>query len=280
MSSSTRILLPDLAVVDGWRINVATLDEAVEEIAAAAEARLGFTVFTLNLDHLVKLRRHDGFRQAYAAGDFVTADGAPVAALARRQHARVERTTGADLAVPLAREAARRGLPVYLFGTTFDVLARVGRDLGDLANGRLDIAGSEAPEADFDPDGPTAGAAIERIAASGARLCFVALGAPKQELFAARAKASGVRCGFVCVGAALDFLAGKQRRAPRLLRDWSLEWLWRLATSPRRLAGRYALSALVLADIVTVKPLRERLTTRRRREALAPITRIGSEAGE
>lgn len=245
-----------LAKVDGWPINVANQGEAVRVIAEAAQRADPFSVVTLNLDHLVKLRREPRFRHAYRNARFITADGAPVARLARMQSGGVERTTGADLVVPLAEAAASRRIPVYLFGSSADVLARAGRDLAERTDYKLDIAGSAAPAHGFDPEGREADAALAAIAASGARLCFVALGAPKQEIFAARAVERGVRCGFVCIGAALDFLAGEQVRAPRTMQDNGMEWLWRLMTNPRRLAGRYARCALVLADVAVLAPLK------------------------
>lgn len=252
-----------LAHVDGWPITLATLDDAVTSIADAAESGEGFSVVTLNLDHLVKLRSSAGFRSAYSSARFVTADGAPVARMARLHCTRIERTTGADLVVPLATEAARRGLPIFIFGSTAAVLGKAARDLAGRCDGALAIAGTEAPPQGFDPDSAEADAALDRIAASGAKLCFLALGAPKQEILAARAVARGIRVGFVSVGAALDFIAGAQIRAPETLRDSGLEWLWRLATNPRRLAMRYAQCALLLADLTLIGPLRQRMGTQK-----------------
>ena len=82
------------------------------------------------------------------------------------------------------------------------------------------------------------------------------IGAPKQELFAARAVDRGIKVGFVCVGAALDFLAGAQTRAPKSWQDLGLEWTWRLLTNPRRMAGRYTRCCLALGQIVmrTMRP--------------------------
>ncbi len=248
--------LPALATIDGWPITIANQRQAVDAIAGAARKGESFAAFTLNLDHLVKLRHEPRFRHAYRSARFITADGAPVARLASMQGARIERTTGADLVVPLAEEAARQSIPVYLFGSSAEVLARAGRDLAGRTDFNLDIAGTFAPEQGFDPEGPESDAALDRIAASGARLCFVALGAPKQEVFAARAVEKGVRVGFVCIGAALDFLAGAQLRAPATMQNNGMEWLWRLFTNPRRLAGRYARCALVLADLVFLAPLK------------------------
>ncbi len=248
-----------LARVDGWPITLADLAQAVTGIISAAERGEGFSAVTLNLDHLVKLRRSDTFRRAYAKARFVTADGAPVAHLARTGCPSIERATGADLVVPLAAAAARRGLPIFLFGSTADVLGKAGRDLAQRTEGTLAIAGTEAPPIGFDPESAEADAALDRIAASGARLCFLALGAPKQEIFAARAMSRGMKIGFVSVGAALDFIAGAQIRAPETLRDSGLEWVWRLATNPRRLAMRYTQCAMLLADLTLLAPVRQRL---------------------
>jgi exopolysaccharide biosynthesis WecB/TagA/CpsF family protein len=246
------------ARVDGWTISIPTLDAAVAAIADRAARRQSFTVFTLNLDHLVKLRRDASFRDAYRSATLVTADGAPVVWLSRRQGADVTRTTGADLVLPLIDEAARRQIPIYLFGSSGDVLAKAAGAFADRTDGLIDIAGTDAPPAGFEPTGPEADAAIQRIAASGARIALIALGAPKQELFAARAKAQGVTCGFVCIGAALDFIAGAQIRAPKFMQRTGTEWLWRLATNPRRLAARYTECAVLLADLAVVQPLRLR----------------------
>lgn len=244
---------PVLARVDGWGVNIAALADAVKVTADAAERAEPAAVFTLNLDHLVKLRTSAAFRRAYRTARYVTADGAPVVHLARSQSAAIERTTGADMVLPLAEEAARRGLPVYLFGSSPEVLGRAGRRLADNTDGRLSIAGSESPAMGFDPEGAIADAAIERIARSGARICFVALGAPKQEILAARAVEKGVPVVFVCIGAALDFIAGAQVRAPGFMQRHGLEWIWRLATNPRRLTARYAQCALLYAQLLVAR---------------------------
>lgn len=103
-----------------------------------------------------------------------------------------------------------------------------------------------APPFGFDPESAAADAVIDQIAVSGAGLCLLALGAPKQEILAARAfhRLSGV--GFASVGAGLDFIAGRQMRAPVWMRRWALEWVWRLILDPGRLGPRYARCALVV----------------------------------
>jgi exopolysaccharide biosynthesis WecB/TagA/CpsF family protein len=251
-----------LASIDGWGLTAASPNETIHAIIARARNAESFTVNTLNLDHLVKLRRDAGFRAAYRSATIVTADGAPIVWLARRQGATIQRTTGADLVVPLLLEAAHHKLPVYLFGTSDEVLAKCTTALCDLTGGTLNICGAVAPPQGFDCTGPAADAAIAAMRASGARLVLVALGAPKQEIFAARALAAELGAGLICIGAALDFIVGAQTRAPEVLRTFGLEWAWRLATNPRRLGMRYAQCAVVMADLAIVQPLRDRLTGR------------------
>lgn len=249
--------LPRLARIDGHDVNVATLAEAVEAAAGRAARREGFTLFTLNLDHLVKLRDDPAFARAYDNATFVTADGWPIAWLARRQGARaVERATGADLVEPLCAQAARRGVPVHFFGSSEATLRKAAQALTARYPG-LVIAGAEAPPMGFDPFSSAADAAADRIAASGAGLCFVAFGAPKQEIFSARMAARHPRIGFVCIGAALDFIAGEKARAPALFQRLGMEWAWRLMSEPRRLALRYARCAAVFADVALRGPGKE-----------------------
>ncbi|MFY0612037.1 MAG: WecB/TagA/CpsF family glycosyltransferase [Hyphomicrobiaceae bacterium] len=235
------------AIVDGWTINLSELKSAVSTIVDSARRGEGFTCLTLNLDHLVKLRNEARFRRAYSSARFVTADGAPVAALARRQWSAVRRTTGADMLIPLSLAAAEHNIPIYLFGTSDSVLEGAAAELKKRSDGKLIIAGMESPPQGFDVEGAEADAVIERIRQSDAGLCFVLLGAPKQEIFSMRAIEAGVECGFICAGAAADFIVGHQRRAPAAMQVMGLEWLWRLASNPHRLGMRYARCAVVFA---------------------------------
>lgn len=73
-------------------------------------------------------------------------------------------------------------------------------------------------------------------------ILLVCLGFPKQEMFVEAMRRSGRASGMaLCIGASIDFLVGKQSRAPLLMQRLSLEWLFRLVSSPRRLWRRYLL---------------------------------------
>lgn len=230
------------------RITAPSAAAAVADAERRLAAGGGFALATLNLDHLVKLRRSEAFRTAYRAAEIVTADGNPVVWLARIEGARVALAPGSELVRPLCAMAARRGWPVAFVGATTETLARAAERL-ERDHPGLRTALTLAPSRDFDPVGAEADRIADALAASGARLCFLALGAPKQEVFAARARSRAPGCGFASVGAGLDFLAGTQRRAPVWVRRIAGEWLWRALGDPRRLAGRYAACAAILPGL-------------------------------
>ena len=229
-------------------INVSGKEALVAAIEGRLATREGFSVATLNLDHAVKLRRDSAFRRAYGRHSHVVADGNPVVWLARLAGQQVALTPGCELVEPVAGIAARLGVPVALFGSTDASLARAEAVLARRHPG-LSVVARIAPPMGFDPAGPEASALIEALAASGARLCFLALGAPKQEIFAARAQVHLPQMGFLSIGAGLDFLSGHQTRAPAWVRILRAEWLWRLALDPRRLARRYGACLAILPGL-------------------------------
>jgi N-acetylglucosaminyldiphosphoundecaprenol N-acetyl-beta-D-mannosaminyltransferase len=229
---------PNLTV-DGIAINIVSLPEAVTSIVSAAQGGDNFSVCTLNLDHVVQLQQRADFRAAYRRARFVTADGFPIVVLSRLLGTRIERTTGADLVEPVCREAGKNGLPVFLLGSNNLTLATTAKRLSERFKG-LQVAGHYAPGSNFDPFSREADFAVDSIRSSGARLCFVALGAPRQELFAARCLDELTGTGMLCIGAGLDFIAGTQARAPSITRKVGLEWAWRMLREPRRLGPRYA----------------------------------------
>jgi N-acetylglucosaminyldiphosphoundecaprenol N-acetyl-beta-D-mannosaminyltransferase len=228
-------------------------------VAAALRARQGFALATINLDHLVKLRRDRAFRAAYAMHTMVVADGNPIVWLSRLAGRPVKLIPGSDMVLPLARLAADAGVAVALVGSSDAALAAAAAAMQRAVPG-LRIMERIAPPYGFDPTGRAATAILHRLRDARIGLCFIALGAPKQENFAALGRAIAPGVGFASVGAGLDFLAGTQTRAPTFVRAIAMEWLWRALSSPRRMIPRYAVCAAILpGQIVAAWRLRRRL---------------------
>lgn len=219
-------------------VNMPDQPTLLADIDRCFHDRAGFSIATLNLDHVVKLSTNASFRAAYAKHSHVTADGNPIVWLSRLAGQEVSLVPGSELIEPLTDLAAQRAIPIAFFGSNEDTLSQAAAVLQARYPG-LQVAFQAAPAMGFDPKGKAAAAYIADLQASGARLCFLALGAPKQEIFAQRASAIMPEVGFVSIGAGIDFIAGTQKRAPAWVRKLAAEWLWRMFSNPRRLAARY-----------------------------------------
>lgn len=245
---------------DAIAVNVASMPALDRELRRHLTAYEGFALATLNLDHVIKLRSEPAFAAAYRQHSHITADGNPIVWLSRVAGDDVALLPGSDLIRPIAKIAAECGAGLALLGSTEDTLSRAAQALKDATPG-LKVTCQIAPPMGFDPTGPLAAEYIETLKASGAQLCFVAMGAPKQEIFASFASQHLPEMGFVSIGAGLDFIAGHQTRAPLWVRKIAAEWLWRLLQNPRRMAARYGLCFAVLPGLL-IRALKTRLSLR------------------
>ena len=226
-------------------VNIPDQPTLLAEVRSRFRTGQGFSLATINLDHLVKLRASPSYRAIYAAQDLIVADGNPIVWLSRLARRPVALVPGSDLLRPLLLLAADEGIPVAFFGSTPDVLAQAADHLRDEMP-HLRVVWTGAPAMGFDPSGPEALAALHAMQSAGARLCIISLSAPRQEAFAAYGRGQAPQIGFCGLGASLDFIAGQQIRAPAWMRRLALEWLWRALSAPRRLIPRYAACAAIL----------------------------------
>jgi N-acetylglucosaminyldiphosphoundecaprenol N-acetyl-beta-D-mannosaminyltransferase len=218
-------------------IDSLTFAGALDEIERLVQAGAGGAVFTPNIDHVVSAESNAAFRDAYSRADLSLVDGQPLLWASRiLGPALPEKISGADLIHPLMERAGQRGWRVFLVGGAPGSAMRAAeRFTGEWG---VQIAGLEEGRIGLEP-GPADEALLARIAEARPHLVLVALGAPKQELWIDARRARLAPAVALGVGAALDFAAGAVRRAPLFLRLAGLEWLYRLAQEPRRLARRY-----------------------------------------
>jgi N-acetylglucosaminyldiphosphoundecaprenol N-acetyl-beta-D-mannosaminyltransferase len=245
-------------------VNFPTQAALLADIEARLRDRLGFAIATLNLDHVVKMQRNPAFRRAYVAHSHVVADGNPIVWLSHLAgRPDVALVPGSELIAPVAALAARLGTPLAFLGSTGPVLKAAAAEL-EAAYPGLEVAACLAPSFGFDPESAAADALLDQVTASGARICLLALGAPKQEVLAARGLARHPELGFLSIGAGLDFIAGHQTRAPVWVRRIAMEWLWRMLSNPRRLGRRYLDCALILPSLARTALAARKRTGRRR----------------
>src|SRR5262245_39153668 len=240
----------------GLPIDAVELGDVLFRIDAAVATKTPFLLSTPNTNFLSASRSDPEFRDSLLDSDLCSPDGMPIVWIARLIGAPLKaRVTGADIFRALqAPERLSHQLKVFFFGGQEGVAEKAEKTLNDALLG-LHCVGTANPG--FGPleTMPTE-AALAKINNSGADLLVASLGARKGQLWLYRNRAAievPVRAHF---GAVLNFQAGTLKRAPQLVQNMGLEWLWRIKEEPhlwRRYAGDF-LTLLRLA-ITRVLPL-------------------------
>jgi N-acetylglucosaminyldiphosphoundecaprenol N-acetyl-beta-D-mannosaminyltransferase len=223
-----------------------TMTEALDRVALAIDSGTYCQHVAINAAKLVALHDDAGLRDLVNRCELVTADGQAVMWASRLLGEAVPaRVTGIDLMQALFRRAEERGWRVYVLGARHEVLAAAIRQI-HAKHPRLRIVGWR--DGYFEPVEDRAVA--ESICATGAQLLFVAISSPRKEQFLCTyGRATGAQFA-MGVGGAIDVVAGRRRRAPVLLQELGLEWLFRLLQEPHRLLRRYTTTNLRFVVLV------------------------------
>jgi exopolysaccharide biosynthesis WecB/TagA/CpsF family protein len=197
--------------------------------------RYGYAV-TPNADHIIRLNDDAAFRQFYSSASFVLLDSRFLARLLRvTRGLRLPVCTGSDLTAALFTKVIRPHDRIVLIGSSREQAERLVSYFGprNLVHFNPAMGFIRDPEAL-----ETCLRFIEMH--SPFRFCILAVGAPQQEMLARRLQERGVARGLaLCVGASIDFLTGRERRAPLWMQEFGLEWAFRLIRAPRRMGHRY-----------------------------------------
>jgi N-acetylglucosaminyldiphosphoundecaprenol N-acetyl-beta-D-mannosaminyltransferase len=237
----------------GSRLDPVDMDEAQRRVSQLLAERRFAHVVTFGSEMAMLARRDPAYRDVVNNADLIVPDTIGVVYAARMLGMPVrEQVAGIELIERLCATCATDGVKMFLLGGAPGVAEEAGAALR-AKYPALQIVGTQHG---YFSDVEEAGV-LERIRSCGARLVLVALGFPRQELWSRRhAVALGpVVC--IGVGGSLDVLSGRVRRAPQLMRALGLEWLYRLASEPKRLRRQLALPQFAL--LVAGQALRQRL---------------------
>jgi exopolysaccharide biosynthesis WecB/TagA/CpsF family protein len=214
-------------------------------MAMATERRQRLIIFALHIGGLTAVRKDSGVGAAYAAADLVCADGVSVALLARARGARVPLLPTTDFGHSLISDFERElGRPprVALLGGPVGLAETAGNALE--ATHQCEIV--------FVATGYHSSwqEVIMTLGQSNPDLVFVGLGSPFEQMWVSQHREALPLATIVTCGGWFGFLAGQESRAPRLVRRMKLEWAYRLALDPRRLASRYVRGAMTFVGLL------------------------------
>jgi N-acetylglucosaminyldiphosphoundecaprenol N-acetyl-beta-D-mannosaminyltransferase len=225
----------------GVAVNAIDYDYAVDRILNDAKAgrRCATTALAVHGVMTGALNREHRYR--LNSFDLVTPDGQPVRwALNLLYGTKLsDRVYGPKMTLLVCQRAAREKVPIYLYGSKPDVLEKLQRQLREICPG-IEIAGAQPSEFRLLTTEEQL-AAVERIRDSGARILFVGLGCPRQEVFTYE-MSQYLQMPVLAVGAAFDYHSGSLDEPPEVLQRLGLQWLYRLVQEPGRLWRRYLIT--------------------------------------
>jgi N-acetylglucosaminyldiphosphoundecaprenol N-acetyl-beta-D-mannosaminyltransferase len=220
-------------------VNVAATSyaEVVEKCIAWARGGESRALAFVGMHSIMEAYDNPEFLANLNSTDLSNPDGMPAVWLLRAAgHRDASRVYGPDATLALLGAAEKSSIPVGFYGANEATLAKLVAEV----RGRfpeIQIVYQVSPpfrklsEAEDE-------AIVKEMVDSGVRFLFVGLGCPKQEAWVV-AHRGRVPAVMLAVGAAFDFIAKTKPQAPRWMMRSGLEWAFRLATEPRRLAGRY-----------------------------------------
>lgn len=240
-ASATKSDLPERVNVLGIGVSAITIADALTLIDRWIATRVNRYVCVTGVHGVMESQRDPALRDIHNRAGLVAPDGMPLVWLSwLAGHGYVERVYGPDLMLACCDASVSRGYRHYFYGGAPGVPERLAARLRERFAG-LKIAGTWSP-----PFGELSAAEeqamIDRITLANPDIVWVGLSTPKQERWMARYAGRLHVPVLIGVGAAFDFHAGLKRQAPRWMQRSGLEWLFRLATEPRRLWRRYLIN--------------------------------------
>jgi N-acetylglucosaminyldiphosphoundecaprenol N-acetyl-beta-D-mannosaminyltransferase len=223
----------------GVRVSAVNMHQTLETVAGWIERRDPHYVCVTPAHVVMDCHWQPGLRRLFNKSGLTTPDGMSIVWLLKMMgHRSVERVYGADLMQETCRLSLERGWRHFFYGGEEGTAEQLAGRLSARFPG-LQIAGTHSPPFRSLTDEEERNMR-KRIDSSRADIVWVGISSPKQEQWMSRNAGKLSAPVLIGVGAAFDFLSGRKEQAPRWIQRAGLEWIFRLATEPRRLWRRYA----------------------------------------
>lgn len=218
-------------------ISAVNSQSAIEYLFKYFDQARGSYICAANVHTTVTAHEDKDYRKIQNSSFLTLPDGKPLSVVGRKRGMKLmDRVTGPDFLEDILKKTEKRDYKHYFYGTTQENLdafiSVVRKKYPD-----LNIVGVE-PSLFRQLTLTEENELIERINNSKADFVWVALGAPRQEIFCNKLS-SRTNAVWIAVGGAFNVISGVIPRAPQWMQDHGLEWFYRLMKEPRRLFKRY-----------------------------------------
>mgnify|MGYP001584726460 CR=1 FL=1 len=218
MQNSTRILGVKITTMSGEKI----LEYVVSELEKPRLRGEKIVIFTPNPEQISAASRKPELKNVLNEADIALPDGIGIVWAAKILGKPIKaRISGIDFMQNLVKSGSERPVVVGCFGGQPGVAEEAAECLKKIAsNITIGYASDTYDKA--------------KMMQSDIDILFVGLGFPKQERWIIEHRDEVPAKVIMTVGGSLDFLSGRVARAPFLIRQIDLEWLFRLIIQPMR----------------------------------------------
>ena len=229
LENKKRIFILDVPV------DVLTLNETLRLFKCVLQNGEYIIHMSVNAAKIVKMKRDRELFKSVVSADIINADGMSIVWASKiLGNPLPERVAGVDLMENLVEIAWRNGYKIFFFGAREDVVRKVVDIYSEKYSPEI-VAGFRNGYYSTSEERKIA----KEISRSGANILFVAMSTPKKEKFIFKNRDILKNINIVMgVGGAFDVIAGKVKRAPKLLQDMGMEWFWRFLQEPTRMWRR------------------------------------------
>ncbi len=205
-----------------------------------------------NVHTLIEGSWHREYKNIINKAYMALPDGKPLAVIANIMGAKkTERVFGPTFFEVVIKWGQKDGLRHFLFGSSQQTLEKMNAII-KLRYPTTNIVGTISPS--FDGISPELNEQyLKEINDSNADIVWVALGAPRQEYWMYENYKKLNRGMMIGIGAGFDYFAGNTKHAPEWMKNYSLEWLYRLIQEPRRLWKRYLVTNTLFIVFITLQ---------------------------
>ena len=233
--------IDNINVIDflGIRLNNMTANEILDHVDFCIERRTPCQIVGLNVDQAIRVIEDEYSHKIFDSAEIVFTDGKPIIWMSKwLKRPVVEKVSGPDLMLLLCERAAMKHYKVFILGCAEGVAANAAKMLENRFPGFI-CAGTYSPPFGFEKDEVELNKIIDMLKKSNADQLFVGMGSPKQDVFIFENMNKYQIPVSHSMGAAIDFLGGSVKRAPKWISDIGLEWFHRMLQNPKRLFKRY-----------------------------------------
>lgn len=234
----------------GVPVDRVSMEDAIGFIADCVAGNRPTLIVTADASGIAQAQSDPELMGIYQSADLVTPDSVGVLWAARRLgKPMTERVSGVDILDQTCALSAERGYRIYFLGAEPGI-AELAAERMRLRHPGCNIVGNR--HGYFPPESDAVVA--QEIALTRPEILFVAMGIPRQEKFIrATADIVGAKVA-IGVGGSFDVYSGKAKRAPRVVQRLHIEWLWRTALNPKKVAKARHLPRFAMMVLRTKRP--------------------------